>query len=72
MYSKISSNSFLRKGLNKMENTKKIADVKCNVTNCVYHTMNNCCEAGAIEVEPCAEHCNCSTETACKTFKAKA
>ena len=55
-----------------MENNKKIADVKCNVTNCVYHTMNNCCEAGAIEVEPCAEHCNCSTETACKTFKAKA
>ena len=53
-----------------MEN-KKIADVKCNVTSCMYHTMNDCCEAGSIEVEPCSPNCNCSTETACKTFKAK-
>jgi len=58
------------KGKNKMEN-KKIADVKCTVTSCMYHTMNNCCEAGKIEVDACSDNCKCSTETVCKTFKAK-
>lgn len=53
-----------------MEN-KTIADVKCTVENCMYHTMNNCCEAGKIEVDPCCDDCSCSTETACKTFKAR-
>lgn len=54
-----------------MENREKIADVKCNVTTCMFHTATNCCEAGHIEVEPCCDDCNCSGETACKTFKAK-
>ncbi|MBQ4153760.1 MAG: DUF1540 domain-containing protein [Clostridia bacterium] len=47
------------------------ADVKCVVTNCKYHTMNNCCEAGSIEVTPCSDNCCSSNETACKTFAPK-
>ena len=53
-----------------MENKHEIAGIKCNVTNCVYHAMNDACEAGHIEVGPCST-CNCTTDTCCNTFKAK-
>lgn len=47
-----------------------ISGIKCEVKNCTYHTTNDRCEAGKIEVGYCGS-CNCS-ETACTTFKAKA
>lgn len=54
-----------------MENNHMAADVKCEVSNCKYHTINDCCEAGHIEVTPCSSNCSCSGDTACKTFVPK-
>ncbi len=53
-----------------MENKHEISGIKCNVQNCVYHAMNDACEAGHIEVGPC-HSCSCTTDTCCNTFKAK-
>ncbi len=47
--------------------TEKCID--CTVKNCVYHTSNNSCSAGAIKVGN-STACSCS-ETCCDTFKAK-
>ena len=43
--------------------------VSCSVKNCVYHTENNVCSAGKIQVGNCSAHK--AEETCCDTFKAK-
>ncbi len=43
--------------------------VKCNVKNCVYHSGDDNCDAGNIEVGP-SQACDCN-ETECQTFMAK-
>ncbi|HIU36165.1 MAG TPA: DUF1540 domain-containing protein [Candidatus Fimenecus excrementigallinarum] len=48
-------------------------DIKCNVSNCVYHSGVSTCTAKEIQVAcQCAgKPCECS-ETECGTFQAKA
>ena len=47
----------------------KVNHIKCEVNNCVYHAMGDCCNAPCIEVTP--SHANTSGETACATFRAE-
>ncbi len=47
----------------------KIEGIKCDVKNCVHHTMDNCCDAGKIEVGPMSAAS--SKDTVCITFEAK-
>lgn len=55
-----------------MSKNQEISGIRCHVENCTYHAMNDCCEAGCIEVG-CSDGCTCScdSDTACRTFKAK-
>lgn len=43
--------------------------IACNVMNCVYHTKDNACSAGKIQVGNGAA--NRAEDTCCDTFKAK-
>ncbi|MBE6798364.1 MAG: DUF1540 domain-containing protein [Ruminococcaceae bacterium] len=47
----------------------KISGIKCEVETCRYHTVDNCCEAGKIEVGP--HKAQKSGDTACNTFEQK-
>lgn len=47
----------------------KISGIKCEVENCRYHTKDNCCDAGCIQVGP--GHAEHSSDTACVTFEQK-
>lgn len=52
-----------------MSECKTETCIACNVKNCVYHTMNDSCSAGRIQVgNYSAKSCS---ETCCDTFKAK-
>ena len=44
-------------------------NIKCEVTNCTYHSTDNLCEASQIEVGP--GFAQSSDETVCKTFVQK-
>ncbi len=44
-------------------------NIKCEVSNCVYHSMDGLCEASQIEVGP--GFAETSSETKCKTFNQK-
>lgn len=46
---------------------KVIKEIKCDVTNCVYHKGDCTCTAGHITVGP-RSACTCS-ETTCNTFE---
>ena len=43
--------------------------ISCDVRNCVYHTMEDTCAAGKIQVGH--GEASCSKETCCDTFSAK-
>lgn len=47
-------------------------EIKCNVSNCVYHSGKSTCTAEEIHVACQCEHkaCDCR-ETECGTFEAK-
>ena len=47
----------------------KISGIKCEVKACRYHTKDNCCDAGCIEVVH--HNAQTSSETACGTFQQK-
>ncbi len=47
----------------------KICGIKCEVSNCKYHTEDNCCAAGSIKVGPMSAQNSC--DTACDTFEKK-
>lgn len=47
----------------------KISGIKCEVENCRYHTKDNCCDAGHINVVH--HNAQTSSETACGTFEMK-
>ncbi len=51
-----------------MDNNCKICGIVCHAENCTYHTKDNCCEAGKIQVSSC---CGSANEPACDTYKAK-
>ena len=56
----------------KMENyscEKTIPGILCDATQCIHHTKDDRCCAGAIQVGY-KSSCECN-ETACTTFKAK-
>jgi len=46
--------------------------IGCDVTNCVYHGMDDMCQADSIQVESEKENCKSESETFCGTFEAKA
>ena len=54
-----------------MDNKKgcKISGIKCDVENCVYHTKDNCCDAGCINVQ--SHNATDVSETMCATFEYK-
>lgn len=41
--------------------------IDCNVTDCIYHAEQCICTAPKIKVGP--THAECSSQTACETFK---
>ncbi len=43
-----------------------LSGVKCQVTNCKYHTAENCCSAQRIQVQN--ENAQQKAETFCSTF----
>lgn len=45
--------------------------VGCDVLSCKYHTENNVCCAGHIEVESNGACCSSKSETYCSTYKPK-
>lgn len=45
------------------------SNIKCEVTNCVYHSKDGLCEAAQIEVGP--GFAESSRETNCNTFRQK-
>lgn len=47
----------------------KIAGIKCDVKNCVHHTVDDCCDAGCIKVE--SSNATEVRETMCATFECK-
>lgn len=50
-------------------NEKIVQGILCDAKNCVYHTCDDHCKAGEIQV---GYHSSCnSSETACTTFKTK-
>ncbi len=49
------------------KNSSCIQGIKCEVTNCQHHTMDNRCTAGTIEVGNMNATEKCDTQ--CKTFK---
>lgn len=52
-----------------MNTDKKIINgVYCEVKNCSYHTVDNKCTAGSIQVSPCKD-AKCDPD--CATFKEK-
>ncbi len=48
---------------------KKINGIICHAESCTYHTKDNCCEAGSINVTGC--DCNDCEKHACETYRAK-
>lgn len=50
-----------------MMNNKEIKHIRCEVTNCMYHTKDSHCTAGEITVG--TKNACCCGETACETFK---
>ena len=47
----------------------KISGIRCAVESCRYHTVDNCCDAGEIQVGP--NYAGKSGESACITFQQK-
>lgn len=49
---------------------ENINHIKCDVTNCAYHTTDNTCDAETVHVKPCTASSCCTSEkdTACETF----
>ncbi len=50
-----------------MEQKHVNSGIDCTVCDCVYHAEHNKCTASKISVGP--THAECSSETACETFK---
>ena len=50
---------------------QRVNHIQCGVTNCAYHSENNCCHADTIQVQPCTSCCTSQDDTACKTFREK-
>ena len=48
-----------------------IRGIKCDVTNCAYHTAGDQCGAGQIKVGKSSTQCQCDSDTKCATFEAK-
>ncbi len=48
---------------------EKIDGISCKVSNCKYHSTNDCCHAGHITVGP--GRTDCCEGTECSTFEAK-
>lgn len=47
--------------------SKEIKGISCEVKNCIYHDVTDCCNAGAIKVGcPSAKNVQ---DTVCETFK---
>ena len=46
-----------------------ISGIKCDVKNCNYHTHDDCCVAGEIQVGP--SNAEVGSQTKCGTFEAK-
>lgn len=44
-------------------------NIRCEVTNCTFHSKEGLCEAAQIEVGPC--DAECCEDTVCKTFHEK-
>ncbi|MGI6279274.1 MAG: DUF1540 domain-containing protein [Acutalibacteraceae bacterium] len=51
------------------DSRETLSCIACNVKNCVYHTENDSCDAGRIQVGDGAA--SSSKDTRCDTFKAK-
>ncbi len=49
----------------------KIGGIVCHADSCVYHTKDNCCEAGKIQVSSCCCSGTGKNEPACDTYKSK-
>ncbi len=54
-----------------MENQNINSGVKCEVTDCTYHTANDKCSAEKIEVCNCTTCSDKSNETFCATYHCK-
>ena len=48
-----------------------IRGIKCDVTNCAYHTAGDQCGAGQIKVNQSTCDCKQDCDTKCATFEAK-